>query len=145
MEQFEIDRLLHDIQDYLNQPDTKRVIDEAGLHDAAEQEDEEAGVFIEGDSRSKMEKFLNYFQCALYAVEVLTIALFTAVMLAPFENWPHTVMFLIGVLLFGIFTISVLLGLQARIRLLFKIENNTREIAVNKGRIADALEKIGID
>ena len=103
MEQFEINRLVHDIQDYLNQPDMKQEVDDAEIHEDTEQDNEEAGIFIETGSRSKMERFLNYLQCALYAVEVLTISLFTAVMLAPFESWPHTVMFLIGVLLFGIF------------------------------------------
>jgi len=145
MEQFEIDRLVHEIQDYLIQSDQKQEVDDAEMHENSEQEDEEAGIFIETGSRSKMERFLKYLQCALYAVEVLTISLFTAVMLAPFESWPHTVMFLMGVLLFGIFTISLLLGLQARIRLLFKIESNTRQIAISKTRIAKALEKIGIE
>ena len=145
MEQFEIDRLVHDIQDFLNQSEKMQELDGAEMPENIEQEGEDAGVFIETGSRSKMERFLKYIQCALYAVEVLTIALFTAVMLAPFESWPHTVMVLIGVLLFGIFTISLLLGLQTRIRLLFKIESNTKQIAISKTRIAEALEKIGIE
>jgi hypothetical protein len=141
MEQYEIERLINDIQDYLNRPEQEEV-DVAELDDSSRHDDEGAGIFIENSSRKRMKRFLKLFQYAFYAVEILTISLFTAVMMFPFPKWPHTMMFLIGVLLFGIFTISLLLGLQARIGLLFKIESNTRQIAYNKARIAEALENI---
>jgi uncharacterized membrane protein YccC len=88
-----------------------------------------------------MKQFLKYSRFASYAVEVLTIALLTAAMLSPFQSWQRTAMFLMGVLLFGIFTITVLIGLQARIRLLLQIELNTYRIAISKRRIAEVLEK----
>ena len=146
MEQYEIERLVNDIQEYLNHAD------ENGENESMEEggelhynEEEAAGIFIGTGSRTKMERFLKFFQFALYTVEVLTISLFTAVMMFPFRSWPQTIMFLIGVLLFGIFTISLLLGLQTRIRLLFSIESNTRQIADSKTRIAEALENIRLE
>lgn len=147
MDQQEIDRLISDIQDYLNH---------VGEHDEPqkqsaenrkemEQEDAEAGLFISAPSRKRMERFLKYSPFASYAVEALTIALFTAGILVPFSSWPRTLMFLIGVLLFGVFTITVLLSLHARIQLLVQIESNTHRIAMQKEKIARALERIRIE
>lgn len=143
MDQQEIDRLISDIQDYLNQVGKRPSVEkEGGL---AEQAGVEAGFFISPSSRAKMDRVLKYSRFGSYAIEALTIALFTAGVLSPFRTWPATLMFLIGVLLFGIFAITVLLNLQARIELLIGIEGNTHQIALNKARIADALEKLQME
>ena len=51
-------------------------------------------------------------------------------------------MFLLAVLLFGVFTVTVLHGFRTRIRLLMQIESNTRRIALTKARIAEMLGQI---
>ncbi|UCD56363.1 MAG: hypothetical protein JSV16_11065 [Candidatus Hydrogenedentota bacterium] len=145
MDQHDIDRLVSDIQEYLNQVEEHRQGDEVESQEEGNKNDLESGFFIPDSSRTRMECFLKYSRFVSYAVEVLTIALFTAGVLAPFRSWPRTLMFLLGVLLFGIFTITVLLSLQTRIRLLLQIEANTRRIALSKARIAEALEKIRIE
>ena len=145
MEQYEIDKLVSEIQDYLNQDEMNQNLDDIMGPEEMHQEDEESGSFMEAKARTRMERSLKYFQFALYAIEVLTISLFTAAIFSPFSTWPQTAMFLIGVLLFGIFAMTIMLGLQARIRLLFKIESNTRQIALSKMRIAEVLGKIGIE
>lgn len=145
MEQYEIDKLMNDIQDYLNRNSGNHQDDCVEDGELTGELDDEEESFISDESRLRMERHLKYLQIAIYSTEALTISLFTAVMLFPFDNWLKTIMFLAGVLLFGIFSISVLLGLQARIRLLFQIEINTRQIALNKSRIAEVLEKILIE
>lgn len=144
MDQKEIDRLIADIQGYLNRVGKRQSVHDAESAKEAEPDELEPGFFIAPDSRARMERFSKYSRFASYAVEALTIALFTAGMLAPFRTWPRTLMFLMGVLIFGIFTITVLLSLQARIQLLLQIESNTRNIALNKARIAETLGKIRI-
>jgi hypothetical protein len=144
MEQYEIDRLVSDIQDFLSQNRREPRVDDSVMSETRQEDEDETGIFISPDSRLRMEWFLKYSRFAIYAVEVLTVSIFTAVMLSPLSSWPKTIMLLMGVLLFGIFTITLLVGLQARIRLLVQIESNTRQIALSKTRIADALEKIGL-
>ena len=143
MDQQEIDRLINDIQDYLNQVGKRPPVGKE--NGQAEQAELEAGLFIAPASRAKMDHVLKYSRFGSYAIEALTIALFTAGVLSPFQTWPATLMFLIGVLLFGIFAITVLLSLQARIELLLGIEGNTHQIASSKARIADALEKLQME
>ncbi|RJP69322.1 MAG: hypothetical protein C4532_11125 [Candidatus Abyssobacteria bacterium SURF_17] len=147
MDQQEIDRLINDIQEYLNQVGEHKETHgpSAGNLKEVGQEDAETGLFISAPSRNRMERFLKYSPFASYAVEALTIALFTAGILVPFSSWPRTLMFLIGVLLFGIFTITVLLSLNARIQLLVQIESNTRRIARQKEKIARVLDRIRIE
>lgn len=144
MEQHEIERLMNDIQDYLSR-DSGSHEDDCGEEEEPTDELDDGGSFISDESRIRMERHLRCLQIALYSTEALTISLFTAVMLFPFQNWLKTIIFLAGVLLFGIFSMSVLLGLQTRIRLLFQIEINTRQIALSKGRIAEVLERIVIE
>ncbi|MBI5116395.1 hypothetical protein HZA56_07970 [Candidatus Poribacteria bacterium] len=154
MEQREIDKLISDIEDYLKQVGrsgassavpaedaAKAVLDSAG----GEQATINAGLFISPDERKKMGRFLKFSRFASHTVEVLTIGLITTGVLAPFPGWPRTLMFLLGVLLFGIFTITVLLSLHARIELLLQIETNTRTIAIHKARIAATLDKIKLE
>lgn len=145
MDQQEIDRLINDIQDYLNRLGKRQQVHDNESAKKGEPDELEAGFFIPAGSRARMERFSKYSRFASYAVEALTIGLFTAGMLAPFSTWPRTLMFLMGVLIFGIFTITVLLSLQARIQLLLRIESNTRNIALNKARIAETLGKIRIE
>ena len=92
-----------------------------------------------------MERFLKISRYACYSAEALTIVLLTTIIIAPFENWSSTLLFIAGTLLFGIFTVSALLGMQARIRLLLRIESNTERIASSKTRIATALEGLHLD
>ncbi len=155
MEQHEIDKLIGDVEDYLRQvgrtdsATSSTPVEGAneGLFNsvAGEQAATDAGLFITADSRKKMARFLKYSRFASHAVEALTIGLFTTGMLAPFSNWPRTLMFLLSVLFFGIFAITVLLSLHARIELLLQIESNTRRIAVSKARIADTLDRIKLE
>jgi CHASE3 domain sensor protein len=142
MERDEIDKLVSDIQDYLN--DVERQAGGTVRRLTENQETAHNGAFIPAKSRGRMNRFLKYSRFASYAVEVLTIGLFTAGVMFPFISWSVTVMFLMGVLLFGIFAITVLFGLQTRVRLLLRIESNTRRVALSKERIADALENIRI-
>ena len=143
MEKSEIDKLVSDIQEYLNRVDKQKQINEIpGLNESQEDSVADAGLFIPSESRLRMKRFLKYSRYASYAVEALTIALLTSAVLSPFHTWQQTTMFLMGVLLFSIFTITVLIGLQARIRLLLQIELNTYRIAISKRRIAEVLEKL---
>jgi len=144
MEQNEIDKLVGDIQNYLTDVGEQTPFDET---DRARQAPEmaRAGLFISAGGRTGMDRFLKYSRLASYAVELLTIGLFTTGVISPFPSWPMTLMFLMGVLLFGIFSITVLISLQARIRLLLRIEESTKRVARSKERIATALEKIRID
>lgn len=138
MEQQEIDKLVADIQNYLSQaPDQllPQQTDEEGP-------ETKSGIFIPPFARRRMERFLKYSKVASYAVEILTITLFTVAVVSPLRSWQATLMFLTGALVFGIFTVTVLFGLRARIRLLMRIEANTRSIAESKLRIARALENI---
>ena len=139
MEQYEIDKLVDEIQGYLNRGGKGE--DYVGAPEGTRRDDVQAGLFIQSRSRKKMHRFLMFFKYAHYGVEALTIGLLTTVMLSPFDSWPRTAMFVIGALLFGIFTITVLLGMQTRIRLLLQIEANTQSIALTKTRIAETLEK----
>ena len=139
MEQYEIDKLVDEIQGYLNH--VGKGEDYVGAPEGTRRDDVQAGLFIQSRSRKKMHRFLMFSKYAHYGVEALTIGLLTTVMLSPFDSWPRTAMFVIGVLLFGIFTITVLLGMQTRIRLLLQIEANTQNIALTKTRIAETLEK----
>ena len=141
MEKFEIDKLVGEIQDYLNRVEKQKHLNEIPGLTEPEEDSTDGGLFIPTESRLRMKQFLKYSRIASYAVEVLTIALLTAAVLSPFQSWQRTAMFLVGVLLFGIFTITVLIGLQARIRLLLQIELNTYRIAISKRRIAEVLEK----
>jgi hypothetical protein len=142
MEQHEIDKLISDIQDYLDRAGRQRETE--GLEGATEVEREElqAGFFTSAGSRAKMQRFLKLSRFAAYAVEILTIALFTTGVLIPFRSRAGTLMFLLAVLLVGVFTVTVLHGLRTRIHLLMRIESNTRRIALAKARIAEALGQI---
>jgi hypothetical protein len=143
MDQQEVDKLVSDIQEYLRSVAIDGPDRAAG---SLEQSGEaEAGLFMTSGSRKKMRRFMKLSRAASVAVEILTIALFVTGLLVPFSSWSRTAMFLMGTLLFGIFTMSLLFGLQARIRLLCRIEANTREIALNKARIANFLENIRIE
>jgi len=141
MKQFEIDKLVDDIQGFLNQveaqSDTAKTVEEPPAEEVREE-----GLFIPMKSRKKMNRFLRYSKYACFTVEALTIGLLTTATLAPFASWSRTIMFVIGSLLLSIFAITVLLGMQARIRLLMQIESNTQRIAVSKSRIAEALARI---
>jgi len=139
MEQYEIDKLVDEIQGYLNL--VGKGEDYVGAPEGTRRDDVQAGLFIQSRSRKKMHRFLMFSKYAHYGVEALTIGLLTTVMLSPFDSWPRTAMFVTGTLLFGIFTITVLLGMQTRIRLLLQIEANTQNIALTKTRIAETLEK----
>jgi len=143
MKQFEIDELVDDIQDYLNHVGDQG--DEEGVINDAPDNHSLAGLFIPAGSRKRMERFLKYSKYGCYSVEAFAIGLLTTVILAPFESWPRTAMFVMGTLLFSIFTVTALLGMQARIRLLLQIEANTQRIAVSKARIAAALEKFRLE
>lgn len=144
MDQHEMDKLMNDIQDYLKDRRTQKpAIEPAVAADPIYEPGE--GTFISAASRKRIPLIMRCTRYASYAVEVLTIALFTSGIIHPFESWPRTMMFLLGVLLFGIFAITTLLSYQVRIQLLMKIEDNTRAIAANKARIADALDKIHIE
>ena len=143
MKQPEIDKLVDDIQGYLHE------VAEKGAPAATEcvfpQTEAEAGIFIPAESRKRMRRFLKLSRYACYSVEALTIGLLTTVMLAPFESWTRTIMFIAGVLVFAIFAVTSLMGLQARLRLLLTIESNTQRIAVSKARIARALGKLRVE
>lgn len=151
MNQYEIDKLVGDIQDYLNSVnnsvdvDEKNEIRDSAFSDNGELKSDQAGLFIPEKSRKNLMRFMKYSRFASYVVEAMAIGLITTGVIYPFPSLPRTLMFLAGVLLFSIFTITMLLGLQARIRLLLQIETNTREIAQNKARIAEALERIHIE
>jgi len=140
MKQPEIDKLVDDIQEYLHEVAEKGA--PAATQCAFPQTEAEAGIFIPAESRKRMRRFLKLSRYACYSVEALTIGLLTTVMLAPFESWTRTIMFITGVLVFAIFTVTSLMGLQARLRLLLTIESNTQRIAVSKARIARALHRI---
>jgi hypothetical protein len=140
MKQFEIDKLVDDIQGYLNQVEAQGGNVNAVEEPPAELSDE--GLFIPTKSRKKMNRFLRFSKYACFTVEALTIGLLTTAMLAPFGSWSRTIMFVTGSLLLSIFAITVLLGMQTRIRLLMQIESNTQRIAVSKARIAEALARI---
>ena len=144
MEQREIDKLVSDIQNYLTDVGEQAPFD-ATDRASQEQDMARAGLFISTKGRTGMGRFLKYSQLASYAVELLTIGLFTAGVISPFPSWPMTLMFLMGVLLFGIFSVTVLISLQARIRLLLRIEESTKRVARSKERIAAALERIQTD
>lgn len=137
MKQSEIDKLVDDIQMYLN-----RVREHGDMAEGDHRTNAETGIFIPSESKKRMERYLTYSRYACYAVEALTIALVTSVIMWPFSSLAQTAMFVVGTLLFGLFTVTMLLGTQARIRLLLRIETNTRRIAAGKARIADALEKM---
>lgn len=144
MDQHEIDKLVNDIQDYLAD------VEEQAPFGTDDREDRErdmarAGLFISDEGWTGMGRFLKFSQLASYAIELLTIGLFIGCVLSPFPSWPVTLMFLMGVLLFGIFSITVLLSLQARVRLLLRIEESTKRVARSKERIASALERIQLD
>lgn len=143
MKQFEIDKLVDDIQDYLNSVEKPGV--GANGVDKISQTGREAGLFISIKSREKMKRFLKFSKYACHAVEALTIGLLTTVILGPFGGWPQMVTLVIGTLLLSIFAVTVLLGMQARIRLLLQIESNTQRIAASKARIAEALEKLRLE
>ena len=141
MKQSEIDKLVDDIQVFLN-----RVSEQGGMAEASyaclPTANAEPGIFIPSGSKKKMERFLKYSRYVCYVVEALTIGLVTSVIVWPFASLAQTAMVVAGTLLFGLFTVTMLLGTQARIRLLLKIETNTQRIAANKARIADVLEKM---
>jgi hypothetical protein len=139
MERHEVDKLISDIQDYLKKEDLKPREESSETRQLREERD---GVFIPPDSRIRMERFLGYSKLACYTVEALTIGLFTGFMLWRPDSLPTKLMVLMGVLLVGIFMVTVLLSLHARIRLLLRIEVNTRSIALNKARIVKAIEGI---
>jgi hypothetical protein len=148
MDQQEIDKLIRDIQGYLKKNETPiPLVEAATVADAADEITDKItdGSFISPESRRKLPVITGFIRYASYVVEILTIALFTAGIVHPSDSWPKTLMFLLGVLLFGIFAITTLLTFQVRIQLLLKIEDNTRSIAANKARIAEALEKIHIE
>ena len=143
MKQPEIDKLVGDIQDYLNEAASQGGFDEESYISA--HQGAGSGIFIPADSKKKMDRFLNYSRYACYLAEALTIALLTAVVVSPFESWPRTAMFVVGALLFGVFAVTLLLGMQARIRLLLRIEENTQRIAHSKARIAQTLSRLRTD
>ncbi len=143
MKQFEIDKLVDEIQDYLNSVETDE--EDATAVGAMPDNHEKAGLFIPEGSKKKMGRFLKTAKYAGYAIETLAIGLLTTVIMAPFGSWPRTVMFVIGTLLVSIFAVAVLHAMQARIRLLLQIEANTQRIAVSKVRIAMALEKFRLE
>lgn len=143
MKQSEIDKLIGDIQGYLNQAAAQGGFDEASY--IAAHQDTEGGIFIPAGSRKKMDRFLEYSRYACYLAEALTIALLTAVVVSPFDSWSRTAMVVVGALLFGVFAVTLLLGMQARIRLLLRIEANTQRIAQSKARIAETLDKLRIE
>ena len=144
MKQSEIDKLVDDIQVFLN-----RVAEQGGITEESFASSTitsvEPGIFIPAGSKKKMNRFLKVSRYACYLVEVLTIGLLTSVIVWPFGGLPQTAMFIVGALLFGIFTITMLFGMQTRVRLLLKIEANTQRIAASKARIAEALEKLQIE
>ena len=143
MKQSEVDRLVEDIQQYLSQT--------ADNGDAfpnccpPPEESAEAGIFIAADSNKRMNRFLKISRYACYSIEALTIGLLTTTVIAPFESWSRTIMFVLGVLLSGLFAVSALYGMQARIKLLLNIESNTQRIALSKARIAASLEKLRLE
>ena len=145
MEQHEIEKLMTDIQEYLNRVEKQQEAE--GLEEATETEQEEleAGSFTSAGSKAKMKRFLKLSRIAAYAVEILTMAIFTTGVLIPFPSRAGTLMFLLAVLLFGVFTVTVLHGLRTRIHLLIRIESNTRRIAFTKARIAEALGQIRME
>ncbi len=143
MKQPEIDKLVGDIQDFLNKAAAQGGFDEASYISA--HEGAGTGIFIPAGSRRKMDRFLDYSRYACYLAEALTIALLTAVVVSPFDSWPRTAMFVVGALLFGVFAVTLLLGMQARIRLLLRIEENTQRIAQSKAHIAQTLDKLRVD
>ena len=144
MKQSEIDKLVDDIQVFLN-----RVSEQGGITEesfaSCTTTCAEPGIFIPTGSKKKMDRFLEISRYACYSVEAFTIGLLTSVIVWPFGSLPQTAMFVVGALLFGIFTITMLFGMQARVRLLLKIEANTQRIAASKARIAEALEKLQIE
>jgi hypothetical protein len=141
MKQSEIDKLVDDIQVFLN-----RIGEQGGMPEASyacsPTAHAAAGIFIPSGSKKKMERFLKYSRYACYSVEALTIGLVTTVIVWPFASLSQTAMFVVGALLFGLFTVTTLLGTQARVQLLLKIEANTQRIAASKARIAEALERL---
>ncbi len=144
MDQQEMDKLVEEIQNFLNKNDKGTASDAPHATEVAEAKTAD-GSFIAPQSRQKLPLILKVNRLSSYVLEVLTIALVTTGVVHPFPSWPQTLMFLLGVLLFGIFSIVSLLGHQARIRLLLRIEENTRSIAASKARIAKALEQIQVE
>ena len=144
MKQPEIDKLVDDIQVFLN-----RVSEQGGITEESFAPSTitgaEAGIFIPAGSKKKMDRFLKVSRYACYLLEALTIGLLTAVIVWPIGSLPQTAMFIVGALLFGIFTITMLFGMQARVHLLLKIEANTQRIAASKARIAESLEKLHLE
>jgi len=145
MEQHEIDRLMNDIQEYLGRAETKGEGEEPNETAYTERQNLESGCFISAGDKKKIQRFLKFSQIAAYAVEFLTMALFTIGVLIPFQSRMGTLMFLLSVLLFGVFAVTVLHGLRTRVRLLIRIESNTRRIALTKERIAEALGQIQME
>ncbi|GAB4346599.1 MAG: hypothetical protein Kow0099_27920 [Candidatus Abyssubacteria bacterium] len=138
MEKHEVDKLIADIQEYLKNGNRKPQPESGNTKHA----EERTGVFIPPNSHVRMGWLLKYSSLACYAVEALTIGLFTGCMLWRSESLSTKLMVLMGVLLVGIFMVTVLLSLQARIRLLLRIEMNTRCIALSKARLIKAIEGI---
>jgi hypothetical protein len=141
MKQSEIDKLVDDIQVFLNRVSEQGGITEESFGSCATT-NSETGIFIPAGSKKKMNRFLKVSRYACYLVEALTIGLLTTVIVWPLGSLPQTAMFIVGALLFGIFIITMLFGMQARVRLLLKIEANTQRIAASKARIAESLEKL---
>ena len=143
MKQFEVDKLVEDIQEYLTQVAENGDASESTYNSPIESA--EAGIFIAADSKNRMTRYLKISRYACYLIEALTIGLLTTVMIAPFESWSRTIMFVSGALLLGLFMVSALYGMQARIKLLLSIESNTQRIALSKARIAESLQKLRLD
>jgi hypothetical protein len=141
MRQSEIDKLVDDIQVFLN-----RVAEEGGTIEeslvSSTPHHAESGIFIPAESKKKMDRFLRFSSYACYAVEALSVVLLTALIVWPVGGLLQTAMLVVGTLFFGIFAVTMIFGMQARVRLLLKIEENTQRIATSKARIANALEQM---
>jgi len=129
----------------MNPEDIEKMIRDA--EDWANQEVEKSGdgKFILPESRKKMKRDSILISIAIVFIESMTMVIIAMAIIAPFPTFPRTVMFVFATLALAIFAITMMLGLKARIRLLFRIESNTQIIALSKQRIAEALENLRID
>lgn len=139
----EMDRLMEDIQAYLR-ADGQPVVaeDEPALE--GEPEMDVSGRFLPGGSPHVMARVGTLARYGSYVAQALAMFALAGVVSVSWTTWVHMALAVIAVLGAGLVSVILLLGVDARIRLLCDVESNTRRIAANKQKIAQLLERIWI-
>lgn len=152
----DMDRLIHDIQDFLRAesaedakvvrsvPMGEEAVLEGELLEVTGGAEEGGGGFLPSGDPEVLRRVGRLAQAGSYAIQGVAIG---ALMIAVSMAWPsalHLTLAILTILGGGIVGVIALLGVHARIALLLEIESNTRRIAGNKQRIAAMLERIWI-